>query len=75
MKGSKERILKHFKSGNSLTSQEAFEKFGITRLSARIKELRDMGYDIRTSMEKAENRYGEPTQYARYLYKGKREVK
>lgn len=75
MKGSKERILKHFKSGNSLTSQEAFEKFGITRLSARIKELRDVGYDIRTSMEDGQNRYGEHTRYARYLYKGKREVK
>ena len=75
MKGSKARILKHFKSGNSLTSKEAFELFGITRLAARIKDLRDMGYDIRTSMEESENRYGEVTRYARYLYKGKRAVK
>lgn len=74
MKGSKARILKYFKSGNSLTSKEAFELFGVTRLAARVKELRDAGYDIRTSMETSENRYGETVRYARYLYKGKRDV-
>ena len=66
MKGSKSRILKYFKSGHSLTSKEAFELFGITRLSARIKELRELGYNITTIMVDGTNRYGEPVRYGLY---------
>jgi len=67
MRGSKTRILNHLIRYGGLTSKEAFERYGITRLSARIKELREMGYDIKTFMEEGENRYGEAVRYGRYV--------
>ena len=72
MKGSKLRILNHFKKNGSITSMEAFQNYGITRLSARIKDLRDMGYDIVTHMVESPNRYGEITRYAKYVLRGER---
>ena len=70
MIGSKVRILNHMKKHGSITSMESFEKYGITRLSARIKDLRDLGYDITTMMIEGQNRYGEAIRYAKYIYKG-----
>lgn len=41
------RILDHLKSGGRITSLDALNQFGCLRLSARIKDLRDLGYEIR----------------------------
>ena len=71
MKGSKLRILEYLKKNKSITSMEAFKMFGITRLSARIFELRDLGYIIDTVMVEDVNKYGESCRYAKYVYKGK----
>ena len=49
-----------------MTSMEAFEEFGITRLAARIDELRKAGYDIRTEMLHATNRLGGRCNFAKY---------
>lgn len=70
MTGSKLRILEHLRTHDGITSYGAFKKFGETRLSARIKELRDMGYAIETVMMEGENRYGDTTRYAYYVLKG-----
>ena len=70
MKGSKLRILEYLKKNKSITSMEAFEMFGITRLSARIFELRDLGYIIDTIMTEGVNKYGESCRYAKYIYRG-----
>lgn len=70
MKGSKTRILNHFKEYGSITSMDAFERYGITRLAARIKDLRDLGYNITTLTMEGQNRYGEATRYAKYILKG-----
>lgn len=66
MKGSKVRILDHFKKYQTLTSMEAFEEYGITRLAARIKELRDLGYQIDCIMVEGKNRYNEVVRYGVY---------
>ena len=66
MKGSKPRIIEYMKQHNGITSQDAFTHLGITRLSARIKELRELGYDISTIMVDGTNRYGEPVRYGLY---------
>ena len=67
MKGSKPRILDYMKKHNGMiTSQDAFKYLGITRLSARIKELRELGYNISTIMVDGMNRYGEPVRYGLY---------
>ena len=70
MKGSKLRILDYLKIYGSITSVEAFRLFGITRLAARIKELRDKGYLIDTVMLNGVNRYGEDVRFAKYVWKG-----
>ena len=70
MKGQKVRVLQHLKSHGSLTSMEAFEKYGITRLSAVIFELRKLGHDIITYDMEGQNRYGEVTRYAKYVLCG-----
>lgn len=61
------KYIKEHKRG--ITSMEAFD-FGITRLSAVIFELRDMGYNIESVRQKCKNRYGHNTNYVRYVYKG-----
>lgn len=65
-KGSKPRIIKYMRIHRGITSQDAFRDLGITRLSARIKELRDMGYNISTIMIDGQNRFGEPVRYGLY---------
>lgn len=66
MRGSKPRIIAYMKKHRGITSQDAFKDLGITRLSARIKELRDSGYNISTIMVDGTNRYGEPIRYGLY---------
>lgn len=70
MKGQKVRVLQHLKSHGSLTSMEAFEQYGITRLAAVIFDLRELGHDIRTLDMEGQNRYGEATRYAKYVLCG-----
>ena len=70
MRGSKVAILEHMRQNPWITSKEAFEQYGITRLSARIKNLRDVGYDIETVMVETTTRFGESCRYARYILKG-----
>ena len=70
MKGQKIRILTYLKDRGSITSMEAFQMFGITRLAAQIKVLRNLGYDIVTLMMEGQNRYGETTRYAKYVLRG-----
>lgn len=40
------RILKHLQSGGKITALSALNDFQCLRLSARIKDLRDLGYAI-----------------------------
>lgn len=70
MKGSKPRIINYMKLHGGITSMDAFKDLGITRLSARIKDLRDIGYDIVTIMIDGTNRYGEAVRYGKYVLKG-----
>lgn len=73
MKGSKARLLEHLEKNRTITSMEAFQMFGITRLSARIFDLRHLGYIIDTVMIEDTNRYGESVRFAQYVYRGKKE--
>ena len=57
-----EQILKHLQTRGTLTPIDALNEYGCFRLAARIKDLRDSGYDIVTVNENQ----GEKT-FARYL--------
>ena len=70
MQGSKPRIIEYMKKHKGITSRDAFTHLGITRLSARIKELREAGYNISTIMVYGRNRYGEPVRYGLYKLVG-----
>ena len=59
-------ILEWMKSGRSISSQVAFERFGATRLSSVIFKLRKKGYNIDTEMVQAKDRYGNAVRYANY---------
>jgi len=61
----KEYLLK----GNSITSMEAIELFGCTRLSAKIHLLRKQGYDIVKIMRTGSTRFGTVAPYAVYKLK------
>ena len=59
-------ILEHLFEYNTITSMEAYDKYGITRLAARIAELRKAGWFITTTQKSGKNRYGNNVVYAEY---------
>ena len=66
MANDRDLILMHLKKYGSITQDEASEEYGIKRLSARICELRDMGYHIKTDMISCKNRRGSISSFAKY---------
>jgi hypothetical protein len=62
----KTRVKKYLEEFGSITSWEAIQQFGNTRLSATIFDLRDDGMKIESVNESSVNRYGEPTSFVRY---------
>ena len=69
-KGQRKAVLDYFKEHKGLTSIQAFELFGATRLASIVHDLRRAGYDIRNVWVESTNRYGEDVRYVRYIYKG-----
>lgn len=59
-------ILEHLREHEGITSMEAFEKYGATRLSAIIHSLRHQGYIITTDIIPVVTRYGKKTNIAKY---------
>lgn len=68
MKSQRDIVMDYLKTHGSITSYEAFEHFGITKLPARICELRKAGVIIPDRIEHGKNRFGVPVSYKRYLY-------
>ena len=62
----KSLILDYLLEHGSITTREAYEQFGITRLAARVHELIQAGYNIKSQFESGVNRYGKPVTYSRY---------
>jgi hypothetical protein len=61
-----ERVLRHLQDYGSITPMDAIRDYGIMRLAARICDLREQGYSIKTKKVRDRNRYGEPSSYASY---------
>ena len=59
-------VVRHMNTHGSITTIEAFEKYGITRLAARIHDIQAEGIPIERKMEHGKNRYGEKVRYMRY---------
>lgn len=62
-----ELILDHIQNHGSITDMEAFE-LGICRLSGRIFDLREKGYNIKTEYIKGKNRHGKKIRYGKYSF-------
>jgi hypothetical protein len=60
------RILNHLASGKTLNRLESWSELGVLECPARICELRDRGFDIKTRMKTVINRYGEKVRIAEW---------
>jgi len=60
-------VLSHLMDNGSITSMDAIERYGATRLSAIIFNLRRRGYDIETVTMGMTDRYGHAVNYAKYV--------
>ena len=65
-----ERVIAYIEEFGSITSKEAFDMIGVTRLASRIHDLSERGYTFRKQTEKAQNRYGEKIRFIRYSFMG-----
>lgn len=68
----REQIRLHLKHHHAITSWEAFEMYGITRLSAIIYTLRKT-HNIRSLPMTTTNRFGNTVNYVKYVYEGEKD--
>lgn len=61
----KDRILRYIKEFGSITTKQAFDDLGCTRLSEYIRQLR-LEYTIKDEWIKGTNRWNEKVQYKKY---------
>lgn len=65
-KNQKQRIIEYVEKYGSITPMQAINELGITKLATRVSELKKEGYEVRTQILYAPNRYGDNTRFARY---------
>ncbi len=68
IKTQKHEILYHLKTENSITSWEAIQQYGATRLSGVIWGLRNEGYQIDSVDEEHKTKWGRNIKITRYYY-------
>ena len=61
-----ERIIQYMNDFGSITQLDAIRDLGITRLSGRIFDLKNAGYNIKSEIVYGKNRYGETTHFSKY---------
>lgn len=67
MASKKSKVLHHLQTrSRGITGKEAWNLYGLYRLSDAIFKLRREGYNIGTSIEETEDQYGNKVSYARY---------
>jgi hypothetical protein len=60
------RLYYHLAIGGTITPLSSWLDLGIYRLSARINDLRKLGWPIETERVKVKNKYGEEVRVAEY---------
>lgn len=68
MVSQKQMVLDYITEFGSITPIDAFRDLGVTRLAAKIFELKKDGHDIEKVIETGKNRFGNRTRYARYRF-------
>lgn len=59
-------VLEHMQRDGFITSWQAIQLYGITRLSGRIYDLRKEGYNIKSTSQVCRNKFGNTCNVARY---------
>lgn len=67
-------VLEHLQKHGHITSYQAIELYGATRLSDIIYRLRHDGYTIITELMRVNTRFGNETSVAKYILKGGKEI-
>ena len=62
-----QHILDHLGRGESLTALIALQMYGVFRLAARVKDLRNLGYPIKSRSVKIPRGTGSATVAAYYM--------
>lgn len=73
-RGYKEILLDHFRRFRAITTLDAFEMYGMTRLSAVIYNLKKENYRFDEEWVEVENRYGNKIKVKAYILVGKGNV-
>lgn len=60
------RVLEYLKSGKTITTLNAFKELGITRLAARVYELKSDGHEVKKNTITVVNRFNENCAIAEY---------
>jgi hypothetical protein len=60
------KILLHLCLYKTISSAEAYSKYGILRLASRVNDLKRRGYNIVGEMKTGNNRFGEKTSFKVY---------
>lgn len=68
MVSQKQMVLDYITEFGSITPIDAFRDLGVTRLAAKVFELKKDGHDIDKVIETGKNRFGNRTRYARYSF-------
>lgn len=64
-----ERVVQYCNDFGSITTLQAFQDLGVTRLASRINDLKNQGYTIESTFVSSKNRYGESVSYKKYTIK------
>lgn len=64
-----EEVLYHLLFIGKLSSYGAIREYGITRLAARVWELRKEGFEIQSEEIEFTTRHGRKSGYSRYFFK------
>lgn len=63
-----DRIKQYIEKHGSISSLEAFQQLGITRLAARVADMEADGIHFKRVSEETTNRYGDKVRYTRYSF-------
>ena len=61
-----DRVLQYLEDGNTITTLNAFKELGITRLAARVHELKRDGHNVKKNTISVTNRFDEKCAVAEY---------
>lgn len=74
MRPQAERVMDYMKHNGSITSLQAINDLGITRLSSVIFDMKAEGWDILDRFITVQNRYGEDCRVKQYWCVGKKKT-